>query len=59
MSRPLGYRANALGQVSPLLARIWSTWQWGRSATPGRVAYLFRRHLNDEIISGMRLALIP
>ncbi len=59
MSPPLSYRADALGQASPLLAPHLAYLALWQADNARRVACLFHRHLDGETISGIRLALIP
>ncbi len=53
------YRANALGQTSPLLTPHPVYLALGAADKARRVAYrgLFRPHLDDEILNAIRLAL--
>ena len=55
------YRANALGQFSPLLSPHPVSLALGAADNAQRVASrsLFRPHLDPETIRALRLALIP
>ncbi|MGH8589035.1 MAG: hypothetical protein ACREXX_06765 [Gammaproteobacteria bacterium] len=60
-SRWTSYRANALGQFSPLLSPHPVYLALGATDSARRVAYrsLFRPHLDPETLTDLRLALNP